>query len=287
MSFGQETQDVFDSLPHAMQLAFMNQDSAALEQCLLAMDRERVAYYMQQCVSAGLWVKNADGEELEVQNNRMEKAANWNANSEELGSGSSSAAELTSNHIIDANELEVETVVDGAEPTERNFAEQDWNCRCCGMTNFWWRRLCRKCRTRTTTHHAQGNGNGNGKRRAMTRDSHSHSNSNSYSRYHKKQTSPRHSPRHNRSRSRSRLYTPCHRVLVSMSLGKYIPAFVEEGWTDIAGWHSLNDDTLRYDLNFKAGDIERFNRLKVRYIAAFAGSTPKGPPESPARLASS
>lgn len=66
-----------------------------------------------------------------------------------------------------------------------------------------------------------------------------------------------------------------------MGLGKYIPAFIEEGWTDIAGWHNLDDDTLRRDLGFKAGDIERFNRLKIRYIAAFAGSTPKGPRESP------
>lgn len=298
MSFGQATQDVFDSLPHAMQLAFMNQDSVALEQSLIAMDRERAAFYMQRCVAVGLWVQtNADGEELAVTEQMAMNTtaiANSNANSEELGSGSSSAAELTANHI---NELEVATVVDGAA---RNFEEIDWNCRGCGTTNWWWRRSCRTClsrtnRTRSTTHHgghghghAHGNHNHNGsnKRRAMNRergdrdrDRDAHSHSNSYSRYHKKQTSPRRSPRHSprHNRSRSRLHTPCHRVLVSMGLSKYIPAFVDEGWTDIAGWHSLDDDTLRYDLNFKTGDVERFNRLKVRYIAAFAGSTPKGP----------
>jgi len=281
MSFGQETQDVFDSLPHAMQLAFMNQDSVALEECLLAMDSESAAFYMQQCVSVGLWVRtDADGEEiLEVQDNeanaQMSKVANSNANSEEL------LASDPSTEVNEMNELSVEvsTVYD---TNERRFAdndvdssakdteaETDWNCYCCGMSNFWWRRHCRKCRTRSTTHaHSTQSSN------KRVRDS------TSYSRYHnhKKGTSPRHSPRsgHNRSRRRldsshsgraQHLPKQCHRVLVSMGLGKYIPAFIEEGWTDIAGWHSLGDDTLRRDLGFKAGDIERFNRLKIRYIA--------------------
>lgn len=145
------------------------------------------------------------------------------------------------------------------------------------MSNFWWRRTCRKCRTRPTPKPGQGQGpdQAQGKR---ARDSHS----NSFSRYHKKQQV---SPRHSRSRGRaSHGVGQLHRVLVAMGLSKYIAAFIEEGWTDIAGWQSLDDDTLRRDLGFKAGDVERFNRLKVRYIASVAACSPIATPKGRERV---
>jgi len=57
---GLDPTEVLNSLPEAMQQAFISQEVEQLKECLAAMDADEAEYHMKRCVDAGLWVQPED-----------------------------------------------------------------------------------------------------------------------------------------------------------------------------------------------------------------------------------
>jgi len=60
---GLDPTEVLNSLPEAMQTAFISQEVQQLKECLAAMDPDEAEYHMKRCVDAGLWVQPEDDAE--------------------------------------------------------------------------------------------------------------------------------------------------------------------------------------------------------------------------------
>ena len=58
---GLDPNEVFQTLPAPMQLAFESQDVGKLKEALARLPPEEGAYHLQRCVDSGLWVENAGG----------------------------------------------------------------------------------------------------------------------------------------------------------------------------------------------------------------------------------
>jgi len=57
---GLDPTEVLNSLPEAMQQAFISQEVDQLKECLAAMEPDEAEYHMKRCVDAGLWVQPED-----------------------------------------------------------------------------------------------------------------------------------------------------------------------------------------------------------------------------------
>ena len=75
---GLDPSEVLNSLPPRMQQAFVSRDVDELRQVLREMPVEDAQKYMQQCIDSGLWVDNANDEEIDATQNPNENETNKN-----------------------------------------------------------------------------------------------------------------------------------------------------------------------------------------------------------------
>jgi len=62
---GLDPQDVFESLPEALQKCFESQDIPLLQKTVAEMDQDEARYHIKRCVDSGLWVADAKAAEAE------------------------------------------------------------------------------------------------------------------------------------------------------------------------------------------------------------------------------
>jgi len=60
---GLDPQEVFETLPEALQKCFESRDIPLLQETILKMDPEDAKYHMKRCVDSGLWVQSASDTE--------------------------------------------------------------------------------------------------------------------------------------------------------------------------------------------------------------------------------
>jgi cell division cycle protein 37 len=73
---GMDPQEVFDSLPEAMQAAFQTQSIEKMYEVAEKMDAEVFSYHLQRCIGSGLWIPNAkEAEEKEKADKARAEAA--------------------------------------------------------------------------------------------------------------------------------------------------------------------------------------------------------------------